>query len=438
MSVRERSMHALLRMAVALILAWGAPAAAVIIASGDGTGNTTPPPDDPGFAHVGVTNWKSGVYIGDGWILTARHVCRETYPHPCDIEIEGVTYREVDGSRVGLQTGGVDSDLILFQIQSDPGLLPLPIATDPPVGEVVMIGRGKNRGDPVYDWDGSTDLDGWYWGEGATVRWGTNQVEGVSLLSSLGGSTVAFTTVFDGPEGTNECQVATGDSGGAVFSKIDGSWELTGIHHARGVFAGQEAWEQAREKEAALLGNESWSAQLSDYRNQILGIIDSAGPACSNGVDDDGDGLVDYRADGSGDPGCHDAEDAFERSVDLPCDDGFDDDDDGGVDFHLVTYLNPGDENNPPAGEGDPGCGDPTWSTESPQCQDGLHNDGDGMMDYDGGLSVLGDAATEPDPQCVGKPWRNREAKATPYYCGLGAELALLLPALLWIGRQRR
>jgi hypothetical protein len=419
-------MRILLGAVVVLALAWGAPAAAVIIASGDGTGNTSAPPDDPGFAHVGTKIGLSAVYIGDGWVLTANHV------HPGDVEIEGVTYREVYDSEVRLLTDGVDpADLILFQIESDPGLPPLPIAMDPPAGEVVMIGNGKNRGDPIYDWDASPDLDGWYWALSRAMRWGTNQVKNVSLESSLGGRTVVFTTDFSGSGGTtHECQVATGDSGGAVFSKVGGVWELTGIHHARSVFSGQE-------DRTALFGNESWSVQLSHYRGQILDAIAEAGPACSNGIDDDGDGLVDHPAD----PGCLDADDAFERSASLPCDDGFDNDGDGGVDFDPVTYADPGDETMLPDGEGDPGCGDPTWSTESPECQDGGHNDEDGQMDYDAGLFVNGSAdPAGPDPQCVSRPWRDRE-EAYPntrasYPCGLGAELALLLPALIWLRRR--
>jgi hypothetical protein len=421
-------MRILLGAAVILALAWGAPAAAVIIASGDGTGNTSAPADDPGFAHVGVMTGLSGVYIGDGWVLTARHVCKETDPDPCDVELEGVVYREVDGSRNRLLTDGVDAaDLLLFQIESDPGLSPLPIATDPPAGELVMIGNGRNRGDPIYDWDGSPDLDGWYWGGSRKMRWGTNQVEDVSLESSLGGRTVVFTTNFSESGGTDhECQVATGDSGGAAFSKVDEVWELTGIHHARAVFDGQP-------DSTALFGNESWVIQLSDYRDQILDVI--ADPACSDGLDQDGDGLIDFPDD----PGCDDALDAFETSDALPCDDGFDNDGDGGVDFDPETYADPGDETILPAGDGDPGCAAPTASTESPECQDGIHNDGDGKMDYDAGLFANGSADPEgPDPQCVDKPWRNQEAKITPTYaCGIGAELALLLPALIWLLRRR-
>jgi cysteine-rich repeat protein len=113
---------------------------------------------------------------------------------------------------------------------------------------------------------------------------------------------------------------------------------------------------------------------------------------CGNGLDDDGDGSADFPAD----RGCTSAADLSEREAGSPCDDGVDDDGDG-----LVDYGS------------DPGCRLPTSRLENPQCSDGRDNDGDGKTD----------AA---DPQCAGKPWSNREAGG----CGLGFELALLLPAL--------
>jgi hypothetical protein len=82
-------------------------------------------------------------------------------------------------------------------------------------------------------------------------------------------------------------------------------------------------------------------------------------PACSNGADDDGDGLVDLD-----DPGCALALETSEHSSALVCDDGLDNDGDG-----LIDYPE------------DPGCRDPEASSEKPECQDGVDNDGDGVVD---------------------------------------------------------
>ena len=63
------------------------------------------------------------------------------------------------------------------------------------------------------------------------------------------------------------------------------------------------------------------------------------------------------------------------------------------------------------------------------ECSDTLDNDGDGLTDFDGG--GVGGA----DPQCVDRPWKNREARRR--HCGLGLELGFLLPPLLLVCRRR-
>lgn len=136
-----------------------------------------------------------------------------------------------------------------------------------------------------------------------------------------------------------------------------------------------------------------------------------AATACSDGIDNDGDGLVDYPDD----LGCENATDPSERSAVLACDDGVDNDGDYGVDVG-----------------GDIGCGSASWPREDPACSDGLDNDADGFVDFDGGLHAQGQVLSAPDPNCTSASV-NREK---PKGCGLGAELALVL--LVWAGVRRR
>jgi len=60
--------------------------------------------------------------------------------------------------------------------------------------------------------------------------------------------------------------------------------------------------------------------------------------------------------------------------------------------------------------------------------------DDDGLLDFDGGASANhGVALGPPDPQCT-QPWRNTETPS----CGLGVELAALLPAIALLRRRRK
>lgn len=100
-------------------------------------------------------------------------------------------------------------------------------------------------------------------------------------------------------------------------------------------------------------------------------------------------------------------------ACDAACANGIDDDADGALDF--------------PA---DIGCPNVYGATENPRCDDGNDNDGDGFADHDG--AGLGD----PDPQCVGTPWRDSERPASST-CGIGAEIAPLLAGIVWLRRRR-
>jgi hypothetical protein len=99
-----------------------------------------------------------------------------------------------------------------------------------------------------------------------------------------------------------------------------------------------------------------------------------------------------------------------------------------------------------------PGCRSLTSSPENPQCKDGLNNDNAAGIDFDGGASRdldqdgFIDAQFNPatpavgaaDPQCTAA-WMNREAAAPSVGgCGVGPELAALLPLLSALRRARR
>lgn len=121
---------------------------------------------------------------------------------------------------------------------------------------------------------------------------------------------------------------------------------------------------------------------------------------CQNGIDDDDDGLADWPDD----PSCASAADASEKS-DYVCDNGLDDDGDGSADAD------------------DPGCADPVATIEDPQCDNGIDDNENGLVDWF-------------DPNCQ-SDWPYWEA--TPPFCGIGAELALLIPLLArWRLRSRR
>lgn len=172
---------------------------------------------------------------------------------------------------------------------------------------------------------------------------------------------------------------------------------------------------------AALLGTALDIEAPGDDRDSGAGLLTAEAAAlalgpvqCANGIDDDGDGAVDFPDD----TGCLSADDPDEREATVACDDGLDNDGDGAIDF--------------PA---DPGCVVPAGITEAPACQDGIDNDGDTGIDFDGGASANGGVPlAAADPQCS-EPYLAFEKMTT---CGTGFELLPLLVVLDRLRRRRR
>jgi hypothetical protein len=149
-------------------------------------------------------------------------------------------------------------------------------------------------------------------------------------------------------------------------------------------------------------------------------------PACSNGIDDDGDGCADM-----GDLGCASPDDDSEAGAGCSqCANHIDDDGDGCIDLQDPGCTGPADNSEADVacaqcangidddGDGcidlrDPGCTSATDNSEGDAlctpCSDGIDNDGDGCIDY-------------PRDAGCGSPTDNSEAEAGCAQCANGID----------------
>lgn len=273
-------------------------AQAVVLAGGDGTQNTTAPVDDFGWANVGRVYdtadgfFISGVYLGNGWMLTAYHGVRDggaTGFQFGTVILNGSNYSVNTGTALRLQNADTTlTDLALFQLTSTPAGLPsLTLASANPTNglSLSMMGNGPDRNASETHWNVNTGVNPWTWTEtgGAgnaqgykwtagqqSLRWGTNNITAFG-----GGSTTAvvddgmgiittFKTNFS--NFTDEAQAGGGDSGGGVFWKEGGNWVLGGIMLTTAAYSGQPSG-------TSVYGDETYSANVATYRSQITSII---------------------------------------------------------------------------------------------------------------------------------------------------------------------
>ncbi len=168
---------------------------------------------------------------------------------------------------------------------------------------------------------------------------------------------------------------------GASLDKDTGKFKWTPTDEQAGVYL-------VTFKVVDKLGNKYFGGK--DIETVVITVTDLVvdKPQCDDGIDNDGDGKIDF----PNDPGCTDQNDDNETDdpVDLPqCNDGVDNDGDGKADF-----------------PNDPGCTDKNDDNETddpvdlPQCNDGVDNDGDGKADFpnDPGCTDKNDDDETDDP----------------------------------------
>jgi hypothetical protein len=252
-------------------------------------------PDAPGFNNIGVSSTGSGsiVYLGGGWVITAKHV---TIGNPSQfVSPGGVFFGNgqyfIDESSIRQLhdpvSGGL-ADLKVFKIYGDPDLPTildgyLPTTVPPAAAHVYMVGNGLTRGD-AHVWNVNTAVMPWDWTGGPSVysgffevtprkvRWGENNVYETNKFYDFGADSIRyFSTQFSNTL-THEAQGSVGDSGGPVFWKSGSKWLLGGIIITTTVYSGQP-------DSTAVFGNsnQTWVADLSKYRDEILSIAGVVG-----------------------------------------------------------------------------------------------------------------------------------------------------------------
>jgi hypothetical protein len=220
---------------------------------------------------VGTLNGASGIYIANGWVLTASHVGVNNFTL-------GSTTFTYDGNYLQLtNSDGTTTDMYLFHLSPPPPTPPVALASSTPaVNSVVdMIGYGHISGSTQQTIGSYT---GFYWSAQGYKSWGNNHVNsGLSVINAGLGNITLFNTDFTAPgasQASDEAQAAAGDSGGGVFFHAAAGWQLAGMIDLEGTFSGQAA-------STACYGDLTYSADIATYRNQIISIIASTAPVLS-------------------------------------------------------------------------------------------------------------------------------------------------------------
>ncbi len=228
------------------VLLAAAPAAkAVIIYGGTGINapaNTTAPVGyEDAWARVGSAGNGTGVYLGNGFVLTAAHVSINS-----QLVVDGVTYNAIGNSTILKNPNNSDTDLRLYRIavgnttplfNVDPiAIAPTSLATNSVnKTEGVLIGTGVGQVElqPVAI-PALSNAQGFTWAGSGTraKRWAEAEIGSPTNIAAINGRTIdeAFSSQFKFFEGLDGAG-ALNDSGSPLFYLDGGVPTLAGLVH---------------------------------------------------------------------------------------------------------------------------------------------------------------------------------------------------------------
>lgn len=280
------------------------PARAVVTADNPNStsnGNTSAPVGIAGWNNVGVTDGASAIYLGNGWIMTASHVgIGNTFTTSSG---QAFSTAGGGGTRLTDPTTGQPADIILYQLPGNssswPNLPQLNLASSPQVtsnNAYYNIGYGAVRTTSIQYYDssfnsttaGSATYGGFgysnspgvieSYGRNYVYNLGTTQqpqsLTSVHVTGPGGSPDYGYVTAFVGAfynnlgdyQNNNTTkfgdQIVSGDSGGGVFNSQN---QLIGMMDAESLYTNQPG-------NTALFGDQSYSADIGTYYNQIYAI----------------------------------------------------------------------------------------------------------------------------------------------------------------------
>jgi hypothetical protein len=300
--------------AIAGVLAAAMPmtAHAILVATGDGTQNTTQGTMPDGWNYVGSTSNASGVYLGDGWVLTVVHI--GTASSYTSFTLPGYGTYQCNGNVIPITDPVTHNpvDLQLFQLSYSqanplPDLPPLNIASSTPAAgtSIYMVGYGYSdrAAQPTYydvtpdpytnpnyngafvftptDTPGPDSFGGFQYDLNHQYkRWGTTVTttdpdpnsptygQTTESINIGAGATTTLVSMFyngltdyeNGGDSPEQGMVTEGDSGGGVF---DASNTLVALNaYAQGL--------NGQPDDTVIFGDEINPIDLAPYQAEIL------------------------------------------------------------------------------------------------------------------------------------------------------------------------